>query len=45
MLKKKSTPPSSILKLDKYKRFCETIGFNLGTEKFAECVLEAMKKN
>ena len=41
---KKSTLSSSNSKLDKYKRFCETIGFILGTEKFAECVVEAMKK-
>ena len=32
-------------KLDKYKRFCESIGFVPGTEKFAECVVEAMKKD
>lgn len=41
---KKSTLPSSNVKLDKYIRFCETIGFTIGTENFAECVLEAMKK-
>ena len=31
-------------KLDKYKIFCSNIGFTLGTEKFGDCVLEAMKK-
>ena len=40
----KKSIPNSNSKLDKYKRFCETIGFSLGTTKFAECVLEAMKK-
>ncbi len=38
------TSPSSNSKLNKYKHFCESIGFTLGTEKFAECVVEAMKK-
>ncbi len=42
--KKKSKSLSSNSKLDKYKRFCETIGFDLGTEKFADCVVEAMKR-
>ena len=41
---KKPTSSSSNSNLDKYKRFCETIGFIPGTENFAECVLEAMKK-
>ena len=31
-------------KLDKYKSFCSEIGFTPGTEKFGDCVLEAMKK-
>ena len=30
-------------KLNKYKEFCEEIGFTPGTEKFGECVLQAMK--
>ena len=42
--KKESISRDLNSKLDKYKRFCETIGFTLGTEKFAECVVEAMKK-
>ena len=42
--KKSSSSSNSSSKLNKYKRFCETIGFSLGTTKFAECVLEAMKK-
>lgn len=36
--------PNSNSKLDKYKSFCEEIGFVQGTEFFADCVLEAMKK-
>ena len=40
----KSTSSSSNSKLDKYKSFCEEIGFVQGTEKFGDCVLEAMKK-
>ena len=31
-------------KIEKYKSFCLEIGFTLGTEKFGECVVEAMKK-
>ena len=31
-------------KLDEYKSFCSEIGFTPGTEKFGECVVEAMKK-
>jgi hypothetical protein len=42
--RKKSKPPVSNSKLDKYKSFCEEIGFVQGTEKFGDCVLEAMKK-
>lgn len=30
--------------LQKYKSFCQEIGFVQGTEKFRDCVLEAMKK-
>ena len=41
---KKSTSPSSNSKLNEYKIFCESIGFTLGTEKFGDCVVEAMKK-
>ena len=40
----KSTLSNSNSKLDKYKSFCEEIGFAQGTEKFEDCVLEAMKK-
>ena len=40
---KKSTP-SSNSKLEGYKSFCSEIGFTPGTEKFGECVVEAMKK-
>ena len=40
----KSTASSSNSKLDKYKSFCEEIGFVQGTEKFGDCILEAMKK-
>ena len=40
----KSTSSNSNSKLDKYKSFCEEIGFVQGTEKFGDCVLEAMKK-
>jgi len=39
--KKKSTSNS---KTDEYKSFCSEIGFTPGTEKFGECVVEAMKK-
>ena len=31
-------------KLEGYKTFCSEIGFTPGTEKFGDCVLEAMKK-
>jgi len=41
----KSTSSNSNSKLDKYKSFCEEIGFDQGTEKFGDCVLEAMKKD
>lgn len=40
----KSTSSNSNSKLDKYKSFCGEIGFTPATEKFADCVLEAMKK-
>jgi hypothetical protein len=39
----KSTKTSNS-KIEEYKNFCSEIGFILGTEKFAECVVEAMKK-
>ena len=35
---------SSNSKLEEYKSFCSEIGFTPGTEKFGECVVEAMKK-
>ena len=31
-------------KIEEYKSFCSEIGFTPGTEKFGECVVEAMKK-
>ena len=31
-------------KIEGYKNFCSGIGFTPGTEKFGECVVEAMKK-
>ena len=31
-------------KIEEYKNFCSEIGFTPGTEKFGECVVEAMKK-
>ena len=31
-------------KIEGYKSFCSEIGFTPGTEKFGDCVLEAMKK-
>ncbi len=43
--KKSSNNSNSNSKLNKYKEFCEEIGFKPGTEKFADCVLEAMKKD
>jgi len=39
----KPTPPSNS-KIEGYKTFCSEIGFTPGTEKFGECVVEAMKK-
>jgi len=38
--------PTSTLnsKIEGYKNFCLDIGFTPGTEKFGECVVEAMKK-
>ena len=41
--KKSSGSSNSSSKLNKYKEFCEEIGFTPGTEKFGECVLQAMK--
>ena len=43
--KKPSNISNSNSKLNKYKEFCEEIGFKLGTEKFANCVLKAMEKD
>ena len=43
MYTNKSTPISNP-KIEGYKRFCSEIGFTPGTEKFGECVVEAMKK-
>jgi len=39
---KLSSSPNS--KIEGYKSFCSEIGFTPGTEKFGECVVEAMKK-
>ena len=38
--------PTSTLnpKIEEYKSFCSEIGFTPGTEKFGDCVVEAMKK-
>ena len=42
---KKLTPTSTFnSKIEEYKIFCSEIGFTPGTEKFGECVIEAMKK-
>ena len=43
MYKKKPTSTSNS-KIEDYKSFCSEIGFTPGTEKFGECVVEAMKK-
>ena len=43
MYAKKSTSTSNP-KIEGYKSFCSDIGFTPGTEKFGECVVEAMKK-
>ena len=40
---KKPTPTSNS-KLEEYKNFCSEIGFTPGTEKYGDCVVEAMKK-
>ena len=42
--KKKSASPNTNSKLEGYKRFCSEIGFTPGTEKFADCVVAAIKK-
>ena len=45
---KRSKPvitPSTDSELDKYKKFCEEIGFTPKTEGFGNCVLELMKKD
>ena len=45
MYAKKLIPTSpSNSKIEEYKNFCSDIGFTPGTEKFGECVVEAMKK-
>ena len=42
---KKQTPTSTFnSKIEEYKRLCSEIGFTPGTEKFGDCVVEAMKK-
>ena len=43
MYEKKSTSTSNP-KVEEYKSFCLEIGLTPGTEKFGECVVEAMKK-
>ena len=43
MYKNKPTSNSNS-KIEGYKNFCSEIGFTPGTEKFGECVVEAMKK-
>ena len=40
----KKLTSSSNPKIEEYKSFCSEIGFTPGTEKFGECVVEAMKK-
>ena len=41
---KKKLTPTSNSKIEEYKSFCSEIGFTPGTEKFGECIVEAMKK-
>jgi len=43
MYKKKPTSTLNT-KIEGYKSFCSEIGFTPGTEKFGDCVVEAMKK-
>ena len=43
--KKPSNSSNSNSKLNKYKEFCEEIGYKPGTEKFADCVLKTMEKD
>ena len=40
----KKTKSTSNPKIEEYKSMCSEIGFTPGTEKFGECVVEAMKK-
>jgi len=40
----KKPSSSSNSKIEEYKSFCSEIGLTPGTEKFGECVVEAMKK-
>ena len=42
--KKPTSTPTPNSKIEGYKNFCSEIGFTPGTEKFGECVVEAMKK-
>ena len=42
--KKPTSTPTPNSKIEGYKIFCSEIGFTPGTEKFGECVVEAMKK-
>ena len=42
---KPSANLNSNSKLNRYKAFCEEIGFKPGTEKFADCVLKAMEED
>jgi len=44
LYEKKKPISSSNSKIEGYKIFCSEIGFTPGTEKFGECVVEAMKK-
>ena len=41
---KDTSTSTSNSKIEGYKNFCSEIGFTAGTEKFGECVVEAMKK-
>ena len=45
MGKQPANSSTSNFKLNKYKEFCEEIGFKPGTEKFADCVLKTMEKD
>ena len=43
--KQSSGSSNSSSKLNKYKEFCEEIGFTPGTEKFGDCVMKLMDKD